>query len=734
MKPELLAPAGSPEALQAALAYGADALYLGGKSFGARAFAANFSLEELAESVKAAHLLGANIYVTVNTLIYQHELAELRAFLSELVKLQVDGVLVQDLGVIRIIQNEFESLRLHASTQMNLHNQAGLNFAHDNGFVRIVLGRECSLKEIKSWQRHDLELEVFVQGSLCFCYSGACSLSFSAGGRSANRGACAQPCRLPYRLFINDKQITTQGDYLLSPKDLYTADRLKPLIEAGIGAFKIEGRMKKPEYVAAAVRLYRSAIDNITKHQDTDLTGFTADLKQVYHRGFTGGYLFEDPNWIGLTQPNHQGKPIGVITKIDKGRMQVKLSEPLRQSDGIRIITKNKEVGFMVNRLYVKELLANTGNPGQEVWLKAEPEVAVGDIVYKTLDSQLNLALLKEIKANPRRVDITMEYEIEVGKPLRLTLNDGVHQVMVEGDVVQKARKAPWTRDLLILHLDKVKDSVYRMTSISGSLGEDCFFPVATLNTLRTKAIQKLDEVRLKRPVNTPFKAVLKEPKPLVSLPYDCLIQVETKAQAAMVQKLGLPVIHEDLQTADILALRQINEHSVYPKAKAVLIHSHGDLLQSYPQKIASSTLYAANSEALKFLAAYGVSGAVLPYELDNDDARLLAEATKKELPGFTLYQQVYGRVQLMIAKHCCIKQALSLPECQTCHQSACKLLTRDNRELLILGDMDCHMRLFGEVQTAKQIVGKPFFRFVDETPQTVKEILEAYLKAAGAK
>ena len=261
---ELLAPAGTWEALEAAVNAGANAIYLGGKAFGARAYADNFGREELAKAVYFCHMHHVRLYITVNTLIDDKELQELAEYLLFLNNVGVDGIIVQDLGVIRLARKLVPELPLHASTQMTVTNSAGVVFAGKNGIVRVVPARELSLADLKAASAAGLEIEAFIHGALCVCYSGQCLMSSLIGGRSGNRGRCAQPCRLPYTLVnAQGKNLLERqeaGQYLLSPKDLNTLSVLPQMIESGVFSYKIEGRMKRPEYVAVVVDAYRRAM------------------------------------------------------------------------------------------------------------------------------------------------------------------------------------------------------------------------------------------------------------------------------------------------------------------------------------------------------------------------------------------------------------------------------------------------------------------------------------------
>ena len=261
-KVELLAPAGSWESLYAAINAGCDAVYLGGYMFGARHFAPNFSNDELKEIITTCHIYGVKVYVTVNTLIKENEVQTFIDFIDFLHNNNVDAVIMQDLGMIDLVRKTYPNLEIHASTQLHIHNLEGVRFCENLGLKRVVLARETNIESVKNIKnKTNIEIELFVHGALCVSYSGQCLMSSLIGGRSGNRGSCAGTCRLPYKLISNNKQLNEE-DYVLSMKDLCTLEHIKELIESGIDSFKIEGRMKRPEYVYLAVSLYRKAIDS----------------------------------------------------------------------------------------------------------------------------------------------------------------------------------------------------------------------------------------------------------------------------------------------------------------------------------------------------------------------------------------------------------------------------------------------------------------------------------------
>ncbi len=397
---ELLAPAGSKEALTAAVEAGANAVYLAGSQFGARAYASNFDADGLREAVRYAHLRGTAIHVTVNTIVDEEELPALAEYLRFLYEIGADAVLVQDLGVAKLAGELVPALPLHASTQMTVHNLEGVRALEELGFSRVVLSRELSLKEIRYICAHaKAEIETFMHGALCVCYSGQCLMSSLIGGRSGNRGRCAQPCRLPYALVDEGGRNLLDGkagEYLLSPRDMNTIDVLPELISAGVRSLKIEGRMKRPEYVATVVDTYRQAIDRYERHGSYRVTEEQhRRLAQIFNRDFTTAYLEGTPgkDMMSDRRPNNRGLLIGRVTAYDreKKRVTVRLSEELSIGDQVDFWVK---VGGRVTA-HIDALSDGKGSslsggmPKQEVCFTVPSAVRVHDRVFKVYDAKL---------------------------------------------------------------------------------------------------------------------------------------------------------------------------------------------------------------------------------------------------------------------------------------------------------------------------------------------------------
>lgn len=397
--PELLAPAGSPEALRAAVAAGADAVYLSGKRFGARKFAANFSDTEIEEALRYAHSYGIRVYVTVNTLIHDRELDGVLEYLSWLWSIGVDAVLVQDTGLAALAREYLPGLVIHASTQMTIHNSDGVRWAAGLGLSRVVLARELSLYEVERIAEETKDtgtgLEVFAHGALCYGYSGQCLLSSVIGGRSGNRGMCAQPCRKPYALVQGETdaygrpenltEVTLKEKYLLSPKDLCTYQHLPDLVKSPVASLKIEGRMKSPEYVAMVVSTYRRALDAIAAGTWEPSREAYRDLLMAFNREFTDGYLFGDRygKLMGRDAPDNRGLAIGRVERYDRksGTAFVRPSCPVTPvpGDGLLLTlpgAAGRDLGFALNS-------ATTASPRGYV-LPVPGPVPEGALVYIT--------------------------------------------------------------------------------------------------------------------------------------------------------------------------------------------------------------------------------------------------------------------------------------------------------------------------------------------------------------
>jgi putative protease len=519
-KPELLAPAGGMEALIAAVENGADAVYLGARAFSARGYASNFSKEELEEAIDYAHLRGVKVYVTVNTLLKDGEVEGALKLLCDLREIGADAIIVQDLGLISLAGKCLPDLPLHASTQMTLHNSEGVEFVKKLGIKRAVLSRESSLEDIKLIkEKTGTELEVFIHGALCISYSGQCLLSSLIGGRSGNRGYCAQPCRKKYRLYCDGKFIKTRGNYLLSPRDLNTSSGLGALIEAGIDSFKIEGRMKRPEYVAGVVRIYRRLIDRYLEHPAGYFVSEEEQetLTQLFNRDFTQGYFFENPRaeLMSRENPHNRGIPAGTVIGYDRhsNRIRVKLSCPLRLGDGIMVEnaqTRPEDKGKIVSSMYTEKGPVYSAGKGEVVELPFDSRAPSGSTVYRTHDKKLMDSLKKESESGSMRPKIPVFITVTIisGKPIKLEITDrDSNSVTVESEyLVEKADKQPTSKAQIEKQLSKLGNTLFEVVEFSVNIEGDIFVPMGQLNELRTKAILQLENLRISKWKRNPLQ------------------------------------------------------------------------------------------------------------------------------------------------------------------------------------------------------------------------------------
>ena len=500
-KIELLAPAGNMNALKAAVMAGCDAVYLGGSNYGARAFSRNFNDEEIIEAIKYCHLYGVKVYVTVNTLIYEDEVKDFLDYIEFLHKNNVDAVIMQDFGMFDLVRKTYPNLEIHASTQMHIHNLDGTQLMEKLGMHRVVLARETSIDEIKYIKENsNIELEVFVHGALCISYSGQCLMSSLIGSRSGNRGACAGSCRLKYDVIDENGSKLNKGQYPLSTKDLNSLEHVGELIDAGVTSLKIEGRMKSAEYVYMVVSLYRKAIDSyyqdgVVNIDDDDLL----KLKKIFNRNFTKGFLFNTDNndLINGYRPNHMGVPIGRITYYRNGIAKIKLTDNVSIGSGLRAIGKKNDVGINVNDFYINNKLVKNASCGDEISIKVNSDVCIGDMVVITTDKEVNDEIDKIISDSLRKVIINGYFSGRVGEKISLTIDDGVNKLCVYGKVADKSVNRPVDRNTIYDKLCKLGDTVYKFEKLDIEIDNDLFIPIGEINELRREAVAKLNELRL---------------------------------------------------------------------------------------------------------------------------------------------------------------------------------------------------------------------------------------------
>lgn len=706
---ELLAPAGTREALIAAVESGADAVYLAGDRFGARAYASNFAADGLRWAVHFAHLRGVRINVTVNTIVGDSELAALQDYLRLLAELEVDAVLVQDLGVAKLAHDMVPQLPLHASTQMSVHNLAGVEALAALGFTRVVLAREVPLADIrKICAASPIEIEVFMHGALCVCYSGQCLMSSMIGGRSGNRGRCAQPCRLPYTLVDEQGQDVLgekAGQYLLSPRDFNTLDVLPELVAAGVSSLKIEGRMKRPEYVATVVRTYREALDKCLGDEPYSVRDAQRDnLTQIFNRDFTTGFLLGHPGAAMMSdrRPNNRGLLVGRVVTADwvAQRVTLRLTAHLAQGDQLEVWVKvgGRVTATVETMQNAQGQTVTEAQAGETVTLTMAGHVHPHDRVFKVYDA----ALMAEARATyqagapVRRIPIRAQVTASIGEPLRVVLTDTEgHTGRGETKFIgEAARKRPLTRETVENQLNRLGTSVYELTALDCTLGDNVMVPMSEINEARRQAVEQLDAVRV-----SAFEASAvhrtatgwqdtQTRRPLTQTE-GLMVTVESLAQAQAAVEAGADGllfggesyahafltlndyqtvweyaraqgVRLDYNTPRIVRMRDekafcrlLQDWQTCPPA-AVHVHNFSELALVRRDTDfaihADYSLISYNKLTLQFLQAYGVAEATLSPELNATQIKELAPASPLPLTCIG-----YGRLELMLSEYCAV-------------------------------------------------------------------------------
>lgn len=502
---EILSPAGSMESLKAAINAGCDALYIGGTSFGARASANNLEEEAMLQAIDYAHVHGKNLFLTVNTLIKEEELEDqLYQYLYQYYKHGIDAVIVQDLGVLRFIHRHFPDVPKHASTQMTLTMANGANELKKYGVNRLVTSRELSLEEIRAIRNTtDLEIEAFVHGALCYSFSGQCLMSSMIGGRSGNRGRCAQTCRMQYKVKNGDQVISEdQHGYVLSPKDQCTLDLIPEIVEAGVNSFKIEGRMKRPEYAAGVTYAYRKYLDYYLEFGKEKFREFANEknpeyrsdlmmLKDLYNRGgFSSGYYTRHNGKVmmSMDRPNHSGVCVGKVKSVQGISASIQLNEDVNAQD----ILEFREADQPLYEFTVKNA-ANKGDTIQTNFMKGSG-IRPGNLVYRTKNNSLLEMLAESYVKGECKEKIQGYFHAVKGQPVMLTLIKDDISIVTTGDVVEAAMNQPTTVDKIEKQLRKLNDTPFIFEHLEISADEDIFLPVGKLNEVRREAVRSLIE------------------------------------------------------------------------------------------------------------------------------------------------------------------------------------------------------------------------------------------------
>lgn len=504
-RPELLAPAGGLEQLKAAVYHGADAIYFGGQRFSARAKATNFTREELVAARILTRRRGVRMYCAINTLLFADEMEEALAYIAWLDALGIDALIIQDLGLLSLVRKHFPGMEIHSSTQMSIENHYGLDILKDLGVARAVLPRETSLEDLRLLKDHGIETEIFVHGAICICFSGQCLMSSMIGGRSGNRGACAQPCRLKYTLLDQDtgEVLREEMASLLSPKDMMLLPHMKELISLGVDSFKIEGRMKTPEYVATVVRHYRKAIDEAMEGRSYEPSDQAqGEIAQVFSRDFTDAYLRGESgsSLMNVNKPNHRGVLLGRVRQASRGRAEVLLKASLHLHDKLSVwTTKEGRVSFTADRIESMEGKSlEVGKAGEQVVLFLPKPVNRDDRVFRVESVALKEKVAEENASLDEEVLVGLSALLK-GVPgespvLYLEDEDGFRSQASHEYILQEAIAHPLTEESFREQM-RLGGTGFRLREVAFE-ASNVMLPKSILNQLRREAVRILQELR----------------------------------------------------------------------------------------------------------------------------------------------------------------------------------------------------------------------------------------------
>ncbi|MCI6011184.1 MAG: DUF3656 domain-containing protein [Firmicutes bacterium] len=757
---ELLAPAGNMEALKAAIANGCDAVYFGMQKFGARAYSTNFDMDSLQEAVEYAHLRDVKIYVTMNTIVFEDEMEEMRRQLRQLNEAGVDGVIVQDLAVFEEVVRKYPDMEAHCSTQMGIDDLDGTLLMKELGAKRVVLSREVPIEKVKEI-RHiaKVPIEIFIHGALCVSYSGNCLMSGLIGYRSGNRGRCVGSCRKPYELLDRTTGRSLGTGYLLSTKDLNTIDYIDQLKE--IDSLKIEGRMKEPAYVANVVSVYRAALDGRATATEKD------NLKKTFNRTFTKGYLFhEDPKDLSnIQRPNNFGYEIGRITGFRRGMYEITLQQPLNQNDIIRIDHNREDVNLAVVKLYDRD--GNLISRADHVcWIRIKEKLSIGDVVYKTKDVLFYKELDHRLEGEFRRFPLDLKVYAYPDSRLIIDAEGlGCSYLYESEETLSEAVNNPTARDQVVKQLSRLNDTVFTLHDVEFE-EYNAFIPVRMLNQARRAIVQGLYDAKLRskprRVLETPeddrasgadrmqqagrigaagpirtaawtCEAPAAETwtceatngaAPAAAEPY-LTAAVTTRAQYDACVRCGIKEVYFE----NIIRRNQVEYEE---KEGQLLIGGYGGLYhyRNTNPFITDYSFNVVNAASCRQLYRMGARRVTLSYEINRKQIGDLIEAYEKEYGSCPALEMIiYGRAPLLFTKYCPLKK---MDQCGVCRTRSYEI--RDAYGTFpILSHADCtttilNGKILNLLDEMPSIRGVEAFRlnFTIESETEVEEIVKA--------
>lgn len=723
---ELLAPAGNMEALKAAVSNGCNAVYLGMQKFGARAYSENFDYELLKEAVDYAHLRDVKIFVTMNTIVFEAEIDDMKEQLHKLNEIGVDGVIVQDLAVFDYGVQNFTDMEVHCSTQMGIDDAEGTQLFKEMGAKRVVLSREVPMEKVKEIKKiTQIPIEIFVHGALCVSYSGNCLMSGLIGYRSGNRGRCVGSCRKLYELIDSSTGESLGQNYILSTKDLNTIEHIEDLKAAD--SLKIEGRMKEPAYVANVVAKYRAALDGTATAEDKE------GLNRTFNRTYTEGYLFGEDhgNITNVSRPNNFGFEIGRITGQYKGMYEITLYKVLNQNDIIRIDHGGEDVNLSVVKLYDRE--GNLINKADSVcYIKIKETLTKGDVVYKTKDYLYYKAIEETLDREFRRFDLSMKVYAYPGAKLVVDAEGLGQQVMYESEeLLEEAKSNPTNFDQVNKQMAKLGDTIFTLKSLEFE-EYNAFIPVKMLNNARREIVEKLYAARIaseERRTRTPdVKAPITfdQPQPYITA------SVTTREQYQACRKAGIREIYFD-------NIVRRNQNDYKDMEGKLLIGGYGGVYRyrSTNPFVTDYSFNVVNSAACYELHRLGAERVTLSYELNRTQIGDMIDAYYEANGGYPALEMiVYGRAPLLFTKYCPLRK---MGLCGTCKSRQYEIrdeygsfpilshpdLANDNCATTILNGK--FLNLLDEMPALADVKGIHAFRlnFTTETPAEIAKIVE---------
>ena len=770
---ELLAPVGSFDSLKAAVQNGANAVYLGGKDFSARASANNFDREELKEAVKYAHIRDVRVFVTTNTLIKQNELEDFVEYAKFLYDIDVDAIIMQDIGAAMLIHELLPDFELHASTQMVAHSLEDVQYLESIGFKRVVLARELTVEEIKYiCDNTNVDIEIFVHGALCVCYSGGCLMSSMIGNRSGNRGRCAQPCRQKYTMIdiSTGEEIHNNGDYLLSTKDLNTIEEIDKIIDTGVLSLKIEGRMKKPEDVATVIKSYRDAIDEYETTKKVNISDETMeDLYTIFNRKFTKGLILGEvgEEVMNSNVPNNQGLYVGKVVDYNKKakRLKIKLEGTLKKGDGINL------GGGTIGRIIKGKDIAQIGYKGETIELDFIGEAKKNQLVFKTSDTDLIDRAQKTYTQDKEFAKslIDAEISIKLGSYPELRLIDkNKNIVSVQGDkLVEKALKVALSEEKIETQIKKLGNTPYEIDQLKINLDEGVSMPISLINQMRREAIELLDNARISVKGRVYKDNDIKYAPKIYSSYADNKSKIRVKVNniEALKSILNLDIdmiYYEDVSTIEqaMTMANANNKKLIYSAPRIVRNREYKRLEKSEEyckdhvqiSALGQVKYYKENSESVKFDVDYYLnpfnSETINHYKKEGAETVCISqELNLHEIKETTQYTDLeietvaYGYIPMMLSEYCPMgvvaRSCKKDKRCANCKESKYVLRDFKGEEYRVSQDIFCRSTIYNSsanclINNLDELseAGINIFRldFTHETPELIEKITESFI------